>query len=175
MQVSIQRMGMAAARLTLAALVAVLALFGAQAHAKSMPLKRVPTDLVVKKEALVQGLIIGSESVLSDEASWSRASSIRGYIDSLFGTLVGAPIGAGGITFRVTLADFDREVLAKDAHPLTFKGTWPVAPRHDGYVAASCVSSVAEPGSLALLCTSAALAAVARRKYSATGTSSALR
>ena len=177
MQSSIQRVSGAAAKLSVAALMVILALFGAQAHAATNLPGTALGDLVVQDEVLLGDIAFGGSSGLSYEASWSftlsQAATVKGYFDTIFGVLDLTSVKVDSAV-DTTPADFDFGVLAMGAHTLTLKGTLPKF-NYDGYVGAVYASPVAEPESLALLGAGVLLAAVARRKYSATGTSSALR
>jgi len=178
MQVSIQRLGSAVARLTLAALTAVFALFGAQAHASTVMPGGSLGDLAMSGEATFGDLLFSGGSILSYEASWSftlsKASSLDGLLDLISGSLLLSSIAVDAVV-DTTPAAFDFGFIGAGAHTLTVKGAMPKG-GFDGYVGKLYASPVPEAESLAfLLAGGVALAAVASRKYSATGTSSALR
>lgn len=177
MRASIQHVGRSVARLTLAALTAVLALFGAQVHAAAVMPGGSLGDLALAGEAVFGDILISGGSILSYEASWSFTLSKSSQIDGVLNTITGS-LGLSSITLDTALdttpADFDFGVLAAGAHTITLKGAMPKG-GYDGYVGTVYATPVVEPESLALLGAGVLLAAVARRRYSATGTSSARR
>jgi len=178
MQALIQRAGSAAARLTVAALTAVVALFGAQAHAATVMPGGSLGDLATSGEATFGDLLFSGGAILSYEASWSftlsKASSLDGLVDMISGSLLLSSIAVDS-SVDTTPASFDFGLIGAGAHTLTVKGAMPKG-GFDGYVGKLYAAPVPEPESIALVLAGvAALAAVAKRKYSATGTSSALR
>lgn len=177
MQTSIRRVSGAAAKLSVAALSAVLALFGGQAQAATYQPGPSVLALASPGDLPLGDLVFSGSSALSYEASWSfslsQASAVSGDFETILGALGLTSVSLGSMV-DTTPEDFDFGVLGMGVYTLTLKGTLPKF-SYDGYVGTVYASPVPEPESLALLGAGVLLAAVARRKYSATGTSSALR